>query len=363
MNWKFFRLLVTGFLFCLFAVFGTVSTTLADDGFLVLDVAQPAWAGERYWTAERMARARPRDASIGGAPVHSSTVSPDSDAQPLAAPGGRSGAVSTLAPWKIDDDSGFPGVEEIAVGSVQARYPFLQTTHHVLRSDHNPGLYPYSALGKIFFTLGGMDYVCSGSAVGNRAVLTAGHCVSDGSGRLAVNIVFVPVYRGWLEGEARYPAGRWTPAQVLVFEAWHNRRYWPRDVAALVTRPRDGRTLQQVVGALGFAVNQRREAQHYTAFGYPSQPPWNGKRLTQTSAPWSVNDTRQGTPATIGIGTLQRPGSSGGPWLVRFWPNGGGQRNLVNGIFSHYYSSQPNAMYSPYFDSAVGHMLNFARSQ
>lgn len=39
---------------------------------------------------------------------------------------------------------------------------------------------PYKVVGKVFFSSGGNDYVCSASASGNNAVLTAGHCVSDG---------------------------------------------------------------------------------------------------------------------------------------------------------------------------------------
>ncbi len=49
--------------------------------------------------------------------------------------------------------------------------------------------------GKVFFTLGGVNYVCSGSATssGNKDVVsTAGHCVNEGPGAFATNWAFVP---------------------------------------------------------------------------------------------------------------------------------------------------------------------------
>ena len=50
----------------------------------------------------------------------------------------------------------------------------------------------------MFFTLGGNDYVCSGTALlsGNKSVVwTAGHCVNEGPGDFATNWEFVPAYK------------------------------------------------------------------------------------------------------------------------------------------------------------------------
>ena len=57
---------------------------------------------------------------------------------------------------------------------------------------------PTSTHGKVFFTLGGGDYVCSGTALlsGNKCVVwTAGHCVNEGPGAFATNWEFVPAYK------------------------------------------------------------------------------------------------------------------------------------------------------------------------
>ena len=49
--------------------------------------------------------------------------------------------------------------------------------------------------GKVFFTLAGTNYVCSGSstvAANNSLVQTAGHCLNEGPGAFATNFIFVP---------------------------------------------------------------------------------------------------------------------------------------------------------------------------
>jgi hypothetical protein len=51
---------------------------------------------------------------------------------------------------------------------------------------------PYKAIGKIYFTRAGMNYVCSGVSNGNCTVITAGHCVSDGQGHYHQNWIFKP---------------------------------------------------------------------------------------------------------------------------------------------------------------------------
>ena len=50
--------------------------------------------------------------------------------------------------------------------------------------------------GKVFFSIGRSNYVCSGTATNSTngdVVTTAGHCVSDG-GTFVTNFAFVPAY-------------------------------------------------------------------------------------------------------------------------------------------------------------------------
>lgn len=63
-------------------------------------------------------------------------------------------------------------------------------TEYVPSEDYSK--LPYKAIGKIYFTRAGINYVCSGVANGNNTVITAGHCVSDGQGHYHTNWIFKP---------------------------------------------------------------------------------------------------------------------------------------------------------------------------
>ena len=68
--------------------------------------------------------------------------------------------------------------------------------------------YPWSTTGKLWFTINGAWYICSGTMVKPAIVVTAGHCVHSGNGTSSgwyANWQFVPAYRS---GAAPY--GIWT---------------------------------------------------------------------------------------------------------------------------------------------------------
>ena len=86
-------------------------------------------------------------------------------------------------------------------------------------SFEHPTPYPPEH-GKVFFTLGGTDYVCSGTSLDSSngsVVWTAGHCVNEGPGAFATNWAFVPAYR---DGAA--PHGTWTARTLLSISQWAN---------------------------------------------------------------------------------------------------------------------------------------------
>ena len=194
-------------------------------------------------------------------------------------------------------------------------YPPPETTFKVLPSLYGTtaSTYPYSAVGKVFFSSAGSDYYCSGAAIGGRAVLTAGHCVSDGKGRYHTNWVFVPSY----QNNAR-PYGTWSASWLETFPEWHYKADYGRDVGFAVVTDGSKTKLSAKVGSLGFAWNQSR-VQHWNSFGYPVASPWRGKYLVETQASYATTDTAF-TPNTTGIGTSQTEGSSGGPWIKAFAP-------------------------------------------
>ena len=318
-------------------------------------------AAANYWTKERMIKAKPypRPSPEGGPqPLAPGMLEPASG-PPGCDPGSRGDNVSTLdsedeteAPAfsraaGATDDSGDPGVTAMANGY---NYPPPQNTFKVLQSLYGTtaSTFPYRAVGKIFFTQDGADYVCSGSSIGGRAVLTVGHCVSDGRGHFHTNWVFVPSYKNNTS-----PYGTWSAFWLGTFPAWHNKSNLGRDVGFASVTDHDGVKLSAKVGHLGFAWNESR-VQHWNDFGYPQVSPWDGQYLVETQASYANTDTSF-TPNTTGIGTLQTPGCSGGPWIKTFVPGGANAGNYANGVnsYAHAIPDQPNQVYSPYFDTAV----------
>ena len=143
---------------------------------------------------------------------------------------------------------------------------------------------PTSTHGKVFFTLGGNDYVCSGTALlsGNKSVVwTAGHCVNEGPGDFATNWEFVPAYK---DGSA--PLGVYVADNLFTSNAWGKLGDFSYDFAAAVVGPSGSTALTDRVGGRGIAFNYNR-SQTYISYGYPAAPPFNGERL------WTCNSALQ----------------------------------------------------------------------
>jgi hypothetical protein len=201
---------------------------------------------------------------------------------------------------------------------------------------------PVSHIGKVFFTLGTTNYVCSGNAVSSTngsTVATAGHCVNE-SGAYATNFVFVPAYDN---GAAPY--GKWTAKALYAPTQWVSNGDMTYDTGFAVMNPLNGQNLTDVVGGSGTAFNQARGLT-YTAYGYPQASPFDGTSL------WSCTGTATNDPNnpqfdTQGIPCDMTGGSSGGPWFI-----GIGSDGLQNSINSYGYNGSA-VMYGPYWGSVI----------
>ena len=74
--------------------------------------------------------------------------------------------------------------------------------------------------GKVFFTEGGSNYVCSGTATNSSngsVVTTAAHCVNEGPGAYVTNFAFVPAYNNNVR-----PYGTWTARTLVTTSEWAN---------------------------------------------------------------------------------------------------------------------------------------------
>ncbi len=197
-----------------------------------------------------------------------------------------------------------------------------------------------STTGKVYFTLGGGNYVCSGAATSssNRDVVTtAGHCVNEGPGSFATNWAFVPAYNN-----GSRPYGTWTARTLVTTSAWANRGDINYDGGFAVMNTLNGSHLTDVVGGQGISFNQARGLS-YNAYGYPAAYPFNGETLQSCSG--TASDDVWGGTQSQNIPCNMTGGSSGGPWLL-----GGSTINSVN---SFGYDGVPNRMFGPYFGSAI----------
>ena len=203
---------------------------------------------------------------------------------------------------------------------------------------------PVKHIGKIFFTLGGSNYVCSGNSVtaaNKSTVSTAGHCVNEGPGAYATNFVFVPAY---LNGSAPY--GKWTARALYSPTQWASNGNMQYDTAFAVMNTLNGQRLADVVGSSGVQFNAARGLS-YKSFGYPAAPPFNGESLKSCSGT-ATNDPYNPQFATQGIPCNMTGGSSGGPWFIG--NSSGGYQNSIN---SYGYGSNSNTMYGPYWGSVI----------
>jgi V8-like Glu-specific endopeptidase len=226
--------------------------------------------------------------------------------------------------------------------------------------------FPNRTHGKVFLTLGGIDYVCSGTSVDSpskRLVWTAGHCVCDptaGGCAFATNWEFVPAYHN---GES--PFGEWPANDLGAASQWRGSGtlgcgvlFTCGDVrydlgAARVASNGNGRKLEQVVGARDIGFNLPR-SQTYRGYGYPAQGRFNGERMWRCRSGHAGNDNSVGSPEPLRFKCDMTGGSSGGSWVVS-----GGR---VASVVSYGYAGEPNNLYGPYQGSAAKSFYNAVKS-
>ena len=183
--------------------------------------------------------------------------------------------------------------------------------------------------GRILFTMGGSDYICSGSVVdsGNDAtystVLSAGHCAFDDVDGWATNWMYIPDF----DDAPTYTCsatiyGCWTANRLgahtnFVNAGGFNDQAVEVDFAfARVGLGGKGATgtldLDAVTGGYGLKTSGVTNATKLWAFGYPAAGKYKGKDLTYCTGTLS-NDPNGAN--TWGMACNMTGGSSGGPWL------------------------------------------------
>jgi len=206
-------------------------------------------------------------------------------------------------------------------------------------------VYPYSAVGKLFFdNPGGGSGYCSASVIKPRVVLTAGHCVYTPGKGWHKNFSFVP---GFFKGNA--PFGTWRASSMWTTSAWFNGgNVYPHsaDFGVLVMRDNlDGERLGEVTGWLGWK-SKSLSPNHLHILGYPSNLD-QGNQLHQVTS--SSSDCC--FTSTAIYGTDMRQGSSGGPWVQNFGVRANQQnigkntqKNRVVGVYSWLYTNDKRVL-------------------
>ena len=258
-----------------------------------------------YWTPARMAAAKPRDIVV---PLG---TKPQAKAKPTR-PGGGTGSPSASslgASWTFGGD-------------------VVQTT------------------GKVFFTMGGANYVCSGSLVQsgtvNQVVSTAGHCVHEGDGSgaagYATNFLFRP---GWT-GATTAPKYTAVPGELHATTNWQARgaanQAYPDDAAFVRVTGTGVTTTPPTVSFTSGSGNRQ-----VYSFGYPAAQKYKGNTLTYCSG---ITSFAYDGENTLSIGCDMTGGSSGGPWFESFT----GSRGVQTSVNSYGYSGVTR-MFGPVFDA------------
>ena len=293
--------------------------TIATALVLAAGVLIPhAGAGERvtgraaaleYWTPERVAGAKPRQVVLDdpGGPVVTQSHSAEGD---------ESGA-----PWP--DGSSDP-VDDL--------------------------------VGKVLFTLGTGDYVCSASTVApdggsTWVLLTAGHCVWDDALGLATNWVYVPDYEDVLQFGCSGP-GRETNAAASCYaaESLHPTAGWLAagdDYVHDVAFARMDSPLPAELAGVDLPVVTPGSAVGVvaTAFGYPAAKMYSGSDLIYCHGTTVAGPAQYSANAVLECDMTG--GSSGGPWYI---DDGTGGRLAVS-LNSFGLRSLNGFMFGPVFDS------------
>lgn len=206
----------------------------------------------------------------------------------------------------------------------------------------NPSAPPNSVNGKLVGKIAGVGpYECSATSVdaANRnLIMTAGHCVAEPANRrFAHKLAFIPAY----DDEAR-PFGTWVFDRIVVLRSWRRNGNFNFDFSAVEMAPQGGVNLEDAVGGAAIATGLPVD-QTYYAVGYPINID-QGQTMRYCLGDFDGFDPHPIAhgPKPIAMGCDMAQGASGGGWFVN------GQ---LNSVTSFGYENHPDIGYGPYFGS------------
>lgn len=183
--------------------------------------------------------------------------------------------------------------------------------------------------GRILFSTSGGDWICSGSVVndatgnGQSIVLTAGHCVYDGSEGWSFNFMYIPDF----DDAPTYTCGQtvhgcWTATRLSANTTFVNGGGFGTNQTVAVDYGfarvglggKNGTTeLDALTGGYSINTSSLSNSVIKWAFGYPAEGKYKGKDLVYCKGP-TINDPNGAN--TWGVACNMNGGSSGGPWIT-----------------------------------------------
>ncbi|MET9359555.1 hypothetical protein ABZX93_01390 [Streptomyces sp. NPDC006632] len=269
-----------------------------------------------YWSAARMAAARPDAGDTNGAPG-ARTAPPSVD-------GPRPGEV-------IPPSRSFDGIPEA---------------------------------GTFFWTdASGTGRTCSGSVVrspGHDLVLSAGHCLKGYAGTSPLHhLGFVPQYHDGLKPFGIFPV---KDNGVYVSQEYYDRGEHAGaayDFGFAVTEPNeDGKRLQDAVGSVELLTGSGYSHTPVRMIGYPGNAQKPLECVSRTTRWVSDDEADPGTFSRIACDGFVG-GTSGGPMLVP-WTDGWAVVGVIGGY--HTGGNTPQVSYSAYFGTAIQDLYEAATS-
>jgi len=284
-----------------------------------------------YWTAERMASAIPVELPLLDEPAVEPKPSIPSPQDPQGTP------ISTKA-YIPDHLKSLHMPDHLdSARDVSLAFPFT--------SGYAPSysVFPWTAIGRLYYTLNGENYAGSASVASPYAIYTAGSQLYSG-GQWSSKILFIPAFHN---GNASY--GVYTGNQSVIsslYQTTYGKQY---DYGMVVLNKANyyGSLLGvgQVVGYFGVAWDV---APPYTNLlwritGYPFQTPFTGMVNYYTDSSYGTSDTNY-YPAPFGVGNDATGGIGGASWVLSW-----GDQYLINSVVAYRYTNSPNVVYGPYF--------------
>lgn len=167
----------------------------------------------------------------------------------------------------------------------------------------NNHLSPWRRTVKLFFSLGGSRFTCSGSLIGPWHVLTTGHCVHQGAGGTwATNVVVIPGFKNGLR-----PFGTAVGVVLFSFSGWTQFSSFDHDLGVIeLDRPIGNSTGWHGVGSI---LSRSDLSRIFHNPGYPAAFPFDGQLLYY----WFGRFDFWSTPLQVGIWKRAFGGQSGSP--------------------------------------------------